>query len=207
MSGSVDKLAATRILGGEGAGAAMRASQEILAKMAPAGALKLPALLDARRLEYGITDAAFTRQAMFERVFLWQLPLIAGDFVGSESSIILTDAAKIKEKNGAPRGIIISAGLKALDILDSHGGAVGQIVTFIHTAPYHFRYDRIAGHDQLLIVINVGDICGSEDLATEIREGRAHVEQSTPEHGHREHFLRRDGQPNLKPQNVFAGDD
>jgi len=147
---------------------AERRTRMIQARMSAKGALGLPALLDARRLEYGITDAAFDRQAVFDRVFVWQIAMQKGDkYAGS--SIHMPESVQQKEKNKAPQGIIVSAGLKALDQLRSHGVDLGHRVLFAHTAPYHIRYDVIDGQDHHLIILLAGDIIGSEDLATNLK--------------------------------------
>ena len=43
------------------------------AKMSPKGALNLPALLDQRRLEWGIVDGVFMVAPVYDRVLVWQI--------------------------------------------------------------------------------------------------------------------------------------
>lgn len=148
---------------------AERRSAIIRGKMSPPGALGLPKLLDERRQEYGITDKAFENHPIFDRVYLWQIPMQKGDkYEGS--SIFMPESTKQKEKNKAPCGIIVSAGLKALDQLRSHGVDVGHRVFFCHTAPYHIRYDIVDGQEFHLIVLLAGDIIGSDDLASNLKK-------------------------------------
>ena len=68
--------------------------------------------------------------------------------------------------------IIVSAGTDALDNLRSHGMDLGHIVSIIREAPYGIRMATVYGKKHVLMIINVGDICASEDLAFEMREGR-----------------------------------
>jgi hypothetical protein len=82
----------------------------------------------------------------------------------------MPESVKQREKNRAPNGIIVSAGLKALDQLRSHGIDLGHRVLFAHTAPYHIRYDTVLGVEQHLIILLAGDIIGSEDLASNLKK-------------------------------------
>jgi len=148
---------------------AERRSAVMRKRMSPPGTLGLPKLLDERRLEFGITDGAFSRQAVFDRVFLWQIPMQKGDKFESDSLIHMPESVQQREKARAPQGIIVSAGLKALDQLRSHGIDVGHKILFCHAAPYHIRYDSVLGLEQHLIIVLAGDIIGSEDLATNLR--------------------------------------
>lgn len=146
-----------------------RRSAVMRKRMSPPGALGLPALLDERRLEYGITDGAFSRQAVFDRVFIWQIPMQKGDKFEADSLIHMPESVQQREKSRAPQGIIVSAGLKALDQLRSHGVDLGHKVLFCHAAPYHIRYDSVLGLEQHLIILLAGDIIGSEDLASNLK--------------------------------------
>lgn len=139
-------------------------------RMAPPGALKLPRLLDERRLDYGITDRAFEWQASFDRCYIWQVPMQKGDKFEADSLIHMPESVQQREKAKAPQGIIISAGLTALDQLRSHGIDLGHKVLFCHAAPYHIRYDTVLGLEQHLIVLLAGDIIGSEDLAKNLKK-------------------------------------
>jgi len=148
---------------------AERRSAVMRKRMSPPGTLGLPKLLDERRLEFGITDGAFSRQAVFDRVFLWQIPMQKGDKFESDSLIHMPESVQQREKARAPQGIIVSAGLRALDQLRSHGIDLGHKILFCHAAPYHIRYDSVLGLEQHLIIVLAGDIIGSEDLATNLR--------------------------------------
>lgn len=148
---------------------AERRSAVMRKRMSPPGALKLPQLLDERRLEYGITDGAFVHHALFDRVYLWQIPMQKGDRFESDSLIHMPESVQQREKSRAPQGIIVSAGLLALDQLRSHGVDLGHKILFCHAAPYHIRYESVLGLEQHLIIVLAGDIIGSEDLATNLR--------------------------------------
>lgn len=137
---------------------------------------ELPPLLEARRLEHGIPDGAFEQDATFGRVLLWQVPLNAGDTFVKDGKILMTENRKDKERDSAPRGIIVTAGLSALDYLRSNGMDLGHIISFVRLSPYELQCDTVArGIPQHLKVIQVGDIIASVDLKQALRTGEARV--------------------------------
>lgn len=151
-------------------------SEEIAQRVSPPGALGLPPTLDAARCSHGIPDEAFRTQAAFERVLIWQLPSLemGGDTYGG-GPILMAETTKARDRYQAPRGVLVSAGLKALDALRSHGMDLGHVVTFLHMAPWKYRVGFVKGQEQSLLVLQVGDIMGSETLATSIRAGHVHI--------------------------------
>lgn len=144
------------------------------AKCSPRGALGLPKLLDDRRVEYLIPDSVFKCQAAWERVILYPVPEFK-EKLSSESSIILTDAAREAANFESPRGILISAGLQALDQLRTNGMDLGHLVKFIRMAPWRMTVDNIGGTDVWVYPLNVGDLIGSEDLREQIQRGDLRV--------------------------------
>lgn len=162
-------------------------------------------LLDERRLEYGITDGAFKFQASFDRVFIWQIPMQKGDKF-ADSMIHMPESTQQRERNKAPHGIIVSAGLLALDTLRSNGIDLGHRVLFAHTAPYHVRYDVVEGQEYHLIILTAGDIIGSEDLASNLKNRIVRIKQSD-EAGYPQHsIINEEGKPWL-PQNAWRQED
>lgn len=152
------------------------ADETIRKKMSRRGALGLPALLDQRRLEFGVTDGAFDVQAAFDRILVFQLPeksMEKGTF--GDSGIIVPENSKDNRKKCAPRGIIVSAGLKALDELRSNGMELGDVVMFNHVSPWRIETDIINGKWHYLLVMHTGHIIGSEDAAKRLRDGEMKV--------------------------------
>lgn len=174
---------------------AERRSEIMRKRMSPPGALKLPKLLDERRLEYGVTDRAFDWHASFDRVYIWQIPMQKGDKFESDSLIHMPESVQHREKAKAPQGIIISAGLTAMDQLYSHGITLGHKVLFCHAAPYHIRYDTVLGLEQHLIVLLAGDIIGSEDLATNLKSRNVRYLARRTETAVAHTFIDEDGNP------------
>jgi hypothetical protein len=180
--------------------------RETKKRMSPAGALNLPKLLDARRLEWGIIDAAFERQAAFERILIWQIPEQKGETFGEGSRILMSDQSKARLKNEAPRGIVISAGLRALDSLRSNGIDLGHIVNFIQAAPWRIFVDYMIGYRPAVLMMNAGDIIGSEDLATILRKGDLRVDVAESERGPIHVYKNKTGDFDL-PTLPWVGDD
>lgn len=155
-----------------------KATEAIKKKMAAPGQLRLPKLLEARRLEYGITDGAFRVQAAYDRILVFQIAevhFMAGRF-GNESTIVLPKSFEDAAERAAPRGIVVSAGLKALDEMRSNGIELGDIITFNMVSPWKIDTDIIDGKKHQLLVMHAGHIIGSEDLAERLRRRELYVD-------------------------------
>lgn len=147
---------------------ASRLQKEIEANFSPPGMLGLPPLLDAKRVKHGIPDSAWKSQAVFNKVLVWQVPVDESKAYGS-GVILKTDQAIKREMSEAPRGVIVSAGLQALDELRSHGVDLGHTVFFTHLAPFRKRLPMIDGKESSLVILHAGDIFDSEELAMNLK--------------------------------------
>lgn len=155
---------------------ALRAqSEEIQRHMAPPGALGLAPLLDKRRLEYGIINEAFSVQAFSDRIFVYQLPAKSFSATYGGGLIHKSDITIDREQKEAPRGILIGAGLKAMDGLRANGVGLGHIVTFVRMAPWRMQLATVAGKDHKIIMLRAGDLTGSEDLRSQLMKGRGEI--------------------------------
>lgn len=153
-------------------------SADIAKHMSTAGELNLPPLLDVRRLEYGIPDEMFGAAATYNYVLVYQISQTVGDTYG-DTSIVMPDRTKAREVTEAPRGIIVTAGLGALDSLRSNGINLGHIVMFSRNIPYRARMAVISARDHNLLVLQAGDIFASEDLARARILSKTNVQIST----------------------------
>jgi hypothetical protein len=160
-------------------------TNNILATVSPPGALKLPTRLDARRILHGIPDGAFKNQPAYDRIWVWQLPEFTKNFGGM---ISLTDNLVKSEENSIPRGVVIGAGLMAMDEMCSHGMDIGHVVTFAYLSPWRHRVAIIGGKDVVVALLRAKDITGSEDTRKAIMAGRAHIFTRTLDDGRLEHF-------------------
>lgn len=138
----------------------------ILRHMSPRGSLGLPPLLEQRRWEWGITDGAFQQVATFERIFVHRIPAAGETGETYDGGKIIRPSMTVdREEQQSSRGVLVSAGLRAMDILYSNGIDLGSIVRVINNAIYGIPVEMVGGKRRWLLVLNDGDICGSEDLA------------------------------------------
>jgi len=160
---------------------AQQRNAEIEAEMSPAGALRLPPKLDAARLKWKIGDRAFKRQATFRRIHVFQVDLMAllapeSDNYFPGTTIERPNITKRVDSEGCHMGILISAGLTALDELYSHGVELGDVVGFIRNAPMRHTFSRSEHGESYYLVLNAGDITCDETLGEDLVAGRKHVE-------------------------------
>lgn len=155
----------------------LRHTEERKKHMSPPGALGLSPLLEERRIQFGLTDAAFTRSAMlYDKVSIWQIADHQEETYIKGGVIVKPDQADDRLTRECPRGILVGAGLRALDILLSNGVELGHIVYFISSAPWRLELEHIAGTRPRILVMNAGDILSSEDLARKLIGGECAVE-------------------------------
>jgi chaperonin GroES len=110
--------------------------------------------LDERRKTYSIPPTPY--QPAAKNVLVYRLPseerTAGGLYVPQE------------HQTKKSRGVLIAAGLSALDVLADHLIEVGDIVWFGHYAGRDAEVKRDAGSDAIRMVqIKVEDILGSED--------------------------------------------
>lgn len=149
----------------------------MLQAMAPPGGIPgLSPLLDARRRECAIPNGAFKIQAAFDVCLVHHIPKPSQSTFVQGGKIVMTDNDRRRESESAPRGVLVSAGLKAMDDLRSNGIEPGHIVTLIRQAPWRMPVDNIGGHEKYLLILRTGDITGSEDLRQALAEGRCRIE-------------------------------
>src|SRR5678816_156839 len=105
-----------------------RKNLELQAKyVSPPGAFGLSPLLDERRVKMLIPDGAFRIACAFDRILMW--PLADSTFGEGKASehIFFADVGREQDAMTSPRGVVISAGLEALDVLRTNGMDVGHI--------------------------------------------------------------------------------
>lgn len=149
--------------------------KKLKASLKPKGFYNIPELLDERRLEYLIPNGAFESQPGFDKVYIWQLSTVEGNTYTKGGSIIMPDNVIAAKRHTAPRGVLVAAGLKAMDALYSSGFEIGHIVRFKKMAPFIQPVDTIEGHELTVMVVRDGDIVSSEDLATNIHSRKTKI--------------------------------
>jgi hypothetical protein len=147
----------------------------------PLGFFNIPELLDNRRLEYLIPNGAFESYPGFDKVYIWQISTKESNTYQKGGQIVMPDNIIAAKKNTAPRGIIISAGLKAMDSLYSTGFELGHIIRFKKFAPFVMPVEDIDGHELTVMVVRDGDIEASEDMATAINARKGGIKNVSPD--------------------------
>jgi hypothetical protein len=151
---------------------AAKESEEIRKIISPPNSLGLSRLLDDRRYEFAIPDCCFGVEASFDRIIIKQVTDYEGKTYIPGGKIEMPDSTKGRLLKEAPRGVLVSAGLRALDELRSNGIDVGHVVRFVRNAPYRFRAGVVLSKEVELLMLRSGDIVGSEDLSRLLREGK-----------------------------------
>lgn len=149
--------------------------EELKKQVSPKGALGLPPLLDKKRLEWLIPDSAFDAAygTLYDRILVYKIPMLVktrrDDKTYGGGLIVKPDIGREREQREAPRGIIVGAGLKALDALRSNGVDIGHTVVYIKTSVWSVPNMYVAGKWERLEVLRDGDLIYSEDLSEAVK--------------------------------------
>lgn len=149
----------------------------------PAGSLRLPKKLDRVRLKYCIPHEAFGREVMFDWVMIWLLGTNPTGEIGS-TGLIMPITAVDRDRETAPRGVLLGAGPAALDRLRDHGAEVGDVINFTSTSPFRLWVANYAGQDFYLMVMKVGWVIATEDGRQRVLRGEQYTEECEETDGH-----------------------
>jgi hypothetical protein len=129
------------------------------------------ALLAERITEFRIPP--WPGQAQFERVLIYRIPDegAANEKFGEDSLIFKPDSRKAVDVSRSPRGVIVSAGLQAMDILRGNGMQIGDLVWFAPHVPTRFETGRDDRGPIEFFFMNVGDIVVDEDTLARVVDG------------------------------------
>jgi len=155
--------------------AAIKRTKLIREKMSPPGALHLPAKLEAARQKHGIPDGFFRVAAGFDRIFVFPIDPFDADEKMPNSRIYRPELTQKKDLQEGYRGVLISAGLTAMDRLMSHGYELGDIVMTNKNVPFARRMELLEGEPMFVLVMRDGDLAGNETLQQDILAGRRRV--------------------------------
>jgi hypothetical protein len=150
-------------------------AEALRASLKPLGTFNIPQLLDSRRLEFGIPNGAFESYPAFDQVYIWQIAIVGGDTFVPGGNIIMPDQTIAAKRMTAPRGVLVSAGLQAMDALYSTGIELGHIIRFKKMSPFVQPIEEINGHELTVMVVRDGDIVSSEDLASKIHNRKVSI--------------------------------
>lgn len=155
--------------------AAVKRTKLIKERMSPPGALHLPEKLEAARLKHGIPDGFFRVAAGFDRIFVFPIDPFDADEKMPGSFLYRPELTKQKDLQEGYRGVLISAGLTAMDRLMSHGYELGDIVMTNKNVPFARRMELIEGKPMYVLVMRDGDLAGNETLQADILAGKRRV--------------------------------
>ena len=123
----------------------------------------------------------------------------------TESPLINPENRPVKPRQALSvlliEGVLVSAGLSALDKLRPEGICLGHIVNFLNFTPWHAELDRVKapGGGQVIdtgVELHVSDIRGSLDLASALNSGKCKRSIITNKNGVEEYFYTdADGNP------------
>lgn len=133
--------------------------------LAPLGTYNIPELLDKRRFEYGIPNGCFEHFPLYDKVYIWQLNMTERKTYSAGGKILKPESRVAHDRATAARGILVAAGLAALDSLRSAGCDIGHIVRFKKFAPFIQEVGEIDGVPLAVFTLRDGDIVSDEDLA------------------------------------------
>lgn len=195
---------ADRVAARERAG--LELAEELKKHVSPPGSLGLPSLLDARRIEFSLPDCVFQCRPVYDRIYVAQCEERSDGKYQRDGLIFKPETAKARDLYTVPRGILVSAGLMAMDALRSNGIELGHFVRFAKLGLFRYVVDKIAGQDVEILILTAGDITGSEDLEKNIRSGRMEIMFDRDQAKH--HFFdNQHGEHLSNPSKPFYGAD
>lgn len=128
-------------------------------------------LLDDAIARYKIPPWPY--QAAYDRIVVFSVP---EDAASRETYVpggllVKPENRRVHDQAVTPRGIIVSAGLGARDVLYAHGIGLGHMVWVARLSPWRHEVDRDAeGRTIEFLFLRVGDIVGSETSLEQLRE-------------------------------------
>lgn len=132
-------------------------------------------LLEAAITEYQIP--AWPYEASYDRIVVYSLPekKAQRETYVEGGAIVMPETVQAREKSQTPRGIIVSAGLGARDVLKSHGMGLGHVVWVARLSPWRHEVERTKDGTIEFLFLRAGDVVGSETLQQWIADGKVSV--------------------------------
>lgn len=138
--------------------------------LAPLGQTDLPAFLDKRRVEYQLPNELFVHQACGNRVLFYPMG-IEGDKKFEGTSIIMPDFADTRDKKMTPKGLLVSAGIEAMDYMVDQGIELGDIIWHDAPSPTRVHCCWILRRQFVLYEVPIESIVADMDLRHRIMHG------------------------------------
>lgn len=148
-------------------------------KLAAEGDLGLPPALEKKRQEHLIPGGAFKVRPVYDRIYVYQIgdrDIPEGESATyGDTKIIMPETAKEFRRGQVPRGVLVGAGLQAMNKLWSNGIEIGDTVWIIRNAPWGMPIDWVGPHELSVMVMRAGDVTGSEEGKARVESGELQV--------------------------------
>jgi len=121
-------------------------------------------LLEKRLKEYNIP--AWPYQPVFDRIVVYRIPedKAKSDKFSEDGILVKPEVVKDREEKSSPRGLVVAAGLTAMDQLKGHGIGLGDLVWLTKWTFYSHETARTTMGGVEFLFMRAGDVVGSEDL-------------------------------------------
>ena len=143
----------------------------------------MSSLLERRMKQFDIPD--WPGEATFARILVFRIPDKAAkrDTFVEGGSIVKPETTRSNDEFRSPRGVIVSAGLQAMDVMRGHGMQLGELIWMSSYTPWRFEIDtKEDGKPVEFYFMQVGDISLSEDLLAARKTGKLKVELRNNKH-------------------------
>jgi hypothetical protein len=136
-------------------------------------------LLEQRIREHKIPD--WPGQAMYGRIIVYRVPDKAAqrETFSEGGVIVMPEDLADSKKWRAPRGVIVSAGLQAMDVLYGNGLGLGDMIWMASHTPWRFEVDSKVKGEKVesteFFFMQAGDAVLAEDLYEKIKAGTVRV--------------------------------
>jgi len=134
--------------------------------MLPSERAAMTPLLAHRIAQFGISLPK--TRPVFDRIFVY--PLEGKEETETFEGTSIVKPTKSKDLYSASKGILVKAGLGALDILWSHGIEIGHIVLVARLSPWERKYEGKKSIHKVQ-VLRASEVVGSDDLEDDVIDG------------------------------------
>lgn len=137
----------------------------------------MSSLLDRRVKEFSIPQ--WPGEATYARILVYRIPdkAAARETFVEGGMLVKPETTQSNDEFRSPRGVIVSAGLQAMDVLRGHGMQLGELIWMSSYTPWRFEVDtKKDGKPVEFYFMQAGDVSLSEDLLAARKAGKIKVE-------------------------------
>lgn len=133
-------------------------------------------LLDDRIKEFNLPPCPY--QPAFDRFVLVTIPepQAARDTFVEGGLLVTPESVRDRQKKASPRGVIVAAGLTAMDQLRGHGIGLGSIVWVARFSPWRHEVEKTKdGFSIEMMFLRASDVVGCEDTLKQLHDGELKI--------------------------------